>query len=145
CGSEWSGRSQRGCHDLDLRGAERVDFIGIEGSVRDGARRIFLSAYREGPPYFPNSLDQYSPVGIMVVFVCLERTLQRFVQCCDLSQLDSVRNDRCRGDRFATKESGFAPPLSDLGISLGSVSIRGSNDPTALPNSHLCTARIRNR
>ena len=46
CRPAWRCCSQRGRHDFDFRGAEWLDFIGIEGSLCHGSGRIFLSAYR---------------------------------------------------------------------------------------------------
>ena len=55
----------------------------------------------------------------MVLFICLERALQRFVQCRDISQLDSVRDDGCVGDRSANKAAGDEPSVPCSGLSRG--------------------------
>ena len=128
-------------------------FAALNGSILSGSRvpyamardGYFFRHIGRGPSHFPDSFRQYSAAGSMVLFICLERALQRFVQCGDLSQLDSLRDDRCRRDRFAPKEAGFGTPLSDLGLSLGAFGVRWGYYIASLPNARFFAARIWDR
>ena len=128
-------------------------FAALNGSILSGSRvpyamardGYFFRHIGRGQSQIPDSFRQYSAAGSMVFFICLKRALQRFVQCRDISQLDSLRNDRCRRDRFAPQEAGFGASLSHLGVSLGTSGVRRGNYIASLPNAGFLAARIRDR